>query len=223
MSERLKIQLLKKRALALWTKDQASARSLGTALIAVRENMPHGAFIKWFTAHHLEKNRVYYCIRRAENKVGDVGANFGDGRHYWLTPPELYRELNEEFHFDCDPCPYPCPPGFDGLTAEWGTINYVNPPFIWQEQDANRKKHGITAWVRKAIEQQNKGKTSVIVLPQHGWVLMLLQAMGTGVRNLGNVRWRAIEDGVPMRHGCTSPIGMFILRGKATSENPQGQ
>ncbi len=28
-----------------------------------------------------------------------------DGRHYWLTPPQLFKALDEEFHFDFDPCP----------------------------------------------------------------------------------------------------------------------
>ena len=53
-----------------------------------------------------------------------------DGKHYWLTPPALYAELNAEFHFDFDPCPYPLPDGFDGLTCEWGQRNYVKggPP-----------------------------------------------------------------------------------------------
>jgi len=55
--------------------------------------------------------------------------NKADGKHYWLTPPELYAELNAEFHFDFDPCPYPLPEGFDGLEREWGKSNYVNPPF----------------------------------------------------------------------------------------------
>src|ERR1039458_4179588 len=82
--------------------------------------------------------------------------NGDDGKHYWLTPPELYTKLDAEFHFDFDPCPYPLPEGFDGLTCEWGRSNYVNPPFgsiIHQ----GRKK-GPTAWVRKAIAEQAKGK-----------------------------------------------------------------
>ena len=52
-----------------------------------------------------------------------------DGKHYWLTPDDLMKELNNEFKFDFDPCPYPKPEDFDGLTNEWGKSNYVNPPF----------------------------------------------------------------------------------------------
>ena len=64
----------------------------------------------------------------ADNKF-HVG-NGDDGKHYWLTPPELLAELSAEFGpFDFDPCPYPLPEGFDGLTCEWGSSNYVNPPF----------------------------------------------------------------------------------------------
>lgn len=40
-----------------------------------------------------------------------------DGKHYWLTPPDLYKQLDEEFHFNFDPCPWPLPDGFDGLTC----------------------------------------------------------------------------------------------------------
>lgn len=53
--------------------------------------------------------------------------NGDDGKHYWLTPPELYAALDAEFAFDFDPCPYPLPCGFDGLSCEWGQSNYVNP------------------------------------------------------------------------------------------------
>jgi hypothetical protein len=43
------------------------------------------------------------------------------------------------------------PEGFDGLTCEWGSSNYVNPPFgsiIHQG-----KKKGPTFWIRKAIAE----------------------------------------------------------------------
>ena len=115
-----------------------------------------------------------------------------DGKHYWLTPPDLYEDLRREFSFDSDPCPYPKPEGFDGLTAEWGESNYVNPPFgavICEDG----KKRGATAWVRKAIEEQKKGKRVVLVYPIDKWIHMLLEA-GAQVRNLHDVRRRAVED-----------------------------
>ena len=43
----------------------------------------------------------------------------------WYTPPELYKELDNEFGFDFDPCPANRPEGFDGLEIEWGNMNYV--------------------------------------------------------------------------------------------------
>jgi len=136
--------------------------------------------------------------------------NGGDGKHYWLTPPELYAQLDAEFSFDFDPCPHPKPDDFDGLMCEWGRSNYVNPPFgsiIHQ----GRKK-GPTAWMRKAIEEQHKGKLSVVVYPVDKWVLMMISACGTqNVRNLGDVRWLATEDGTTGK-GTGRHIAAFILR-----------
>jgi phage N-6-adenine-methyltransferase len=68
------------------------------------------------------------------------------------TPQDLYRQLDEEFHFDFDPCPNNST--FDGLKVEWGKSNYVNPPY------ANKEP-----WIRKAIEESRKGKTVVMLLP----------------------------------------------------------
>ena len=50
--------------------------------------------------------------------------NGDDGKHYWLTPPELYASLTARFSFNFDPCPFPKPDNFDGLTCEWGTSSY---------------------------------------------------------------------------------------------------
>ncbi len=145
-------------------------------------------------------------LKPAENKFH--AGNGVDGKHYWLTPRYLYTSLDREFVFDFDPCPFPLPEGFDGLTCEWGQSNYVNPPFgsiIHQG-----KKKGPTAWVRKAIEESRKGKGVVLVYPVDKWVLMLLQEMGTEVRNLGDVRWIATEDGSAGK-GTGRHIACFIF------------
>ena len=144
----------------------------------------------------------------ADNKF-HVG-NGSDGKHYWLTPPDLYASLNAEFGpFDFDPCPWPKPEGFDGLTCEWGQRNYVNPPF--GSIMHNGRKKGPTAWMRKAIEEQRKGKLSVVVYPVDKWVLMMLAATGAAnVRNLGDVRWIATEDGSAGK-GTGRHIAAFIL------------
>ncbi len=130
-----------------------------------------------------------------------------DGKHYWLTPPDLMSELDSEFHFDFDPCPYPLPDGFDGLHNEWGESNYVNPPFGVVMYDGIKK--GPTAWARKAIEQYQMGKRVVLVYPIDKWVLMLLE-QGAQVRNLKDVRWHSIEDRTPGK-GTGRWIACFIL------------
>lgn len=146
----------------------------------------------------------------AENKF-HVG-NGDDGKHYWLTPPDVYEVLNAEFSFTFDPCPFPKPDDFDGLTNEWGASNYVNPPFGSIIHEG--KKKGPTAWARKAIAEANKGKTVVLVYPIDKWVLMLLGA-GAEVRNLGDVRWLATEDRSQGK-GTGRHIAAFILaRSKA--------
>ena len=125
-----------------------------------------------------------------------------DGKHYWLTPPELFKELNNEFRFDYDPCPYPRDSEYDGLTADWGESSYVNPPFS-----------GPTAWVRKCISEADKGKKVVFVFPVPKWVLILLEAKTLKeVRNLKDVKWCAIEDGSPGK-GIGQHIAMFVLDG----------
>jgi len=128
-----------------------------------------------------------------------------DGKHYWLTPPDLMKKLDDEFHFDFDPCPYPLPNGFDGLIVEWGKSNYVNPPF-----------KGPTAWVRKAIQEFHKGKQIVFVFPIDRWIHLFLQEKPE-IRNLGDIRWCSIEDGKPGR-GIGRWVACFILRPTKTNK-----
>lgn len=147
---------------------------------------------------------------RIENKF--FNGNGSDEKHYWLTPPALYKSLNTEFGpFDFDPCPFPLPLGFDGLTCEWGKCNYVNPPFGSILHMG--KKKGPTAWVRKAIEEHKKGKRIVFVYPLDKWVLMMIKEVfgnAAMIRNLGDVKWLATEDGSEGK-GTGRHIACFVL------------
>lgn len=127
-----------------------------------------------------------------------VGSS-GDGKHYWLTPPDLMKQLNDEFKFDFDACPFPRPDGYDSLAEEWVQSTYVNPPFS-----------GPTAWVRKAIEENKNGKQVVFVFPIYKWIHLLLEA-GAEVRNLKDVKWCATEDGKPGK-GIGQHIACFVLK-----------
>lgn len=153
----------------------------------------------------------------AENKFHK--GNGDDGKHYWLTPwdaPE-FKALEAEFGpFDFDPCPFPLPAGFDGLTADWGGKRiYVNPPFGSIAPPSGKgRKLGPTAWVRKAIAESQKGKLVVLVYPVDKWLLMLTKAIlgdHAEIRNLGDVKWKATEDGSTGK-GTGRHIACFILK-----------
>ena len=121
-----------------------------------------------------------------------------DGKHYWLTPPELYEQLNEEFCFDYDPCPYPRDDFYDGLIEPWGKSNWVNPPFVRP-----------TAWANKCIEEYEKGNRVVFVFPIDKWVHRMI-AVASEIRNLGDVRWLSTEDGLPGK-GTGRHVACFVL------------
>jgi hypothetical protein len=120
-------------------------------------------------------------------------------------------ELEKEFNFDFDACPFPKPDDFDGLNSEWGEVTYVNPPF-GSIIGIDGKKKGPTAWARKAIAENKKGKDVVLVFPTDKWIHYLINA-GAELRSLGDVRWHSIEDGKPGK-GIGRFTMAFILRGK---------
>ncbi|KKM08493.1 hypothetical protein LCGC14_1723930, partial [marine sediment metagenome] len=119
---------------------------------------------------------------------------------YWIIPPEIHEPLNKEFNFEFDPCPNPKPKLFNGLEVDWKKSNWVNPPF-WA---------GITYWVNKAIEEQQKGNTSVLILPLDNWVKKLFDAKAE-IRVVGSHEWIHTEDG--SRRKAPRPSFLFILKG----------
>jgi len=73
----------------------------------------------------------------------------GPSRDIVATPACLYADLDAHFHFTFDPAPLG--PTFDGLVVEWGTSNFINPPFS-----------DIEPWVRRGAEST---KQCVFLLP----------------------------------------------------------
>ena len=68
----------------------------------------------------------------------------------WATPKFIYRQAINKYM--CDPCPlYAC---FDGLSIDWGRSNFVNPPYSQ-----------LLKWIKKSIEQHQKGKYVLLLIP----------------------------------------------------------
>ena len=128
-------------------------------------------------------------------------------RRYWITPPELYRRLDDEFHFTFDPCPCPRPNGYNSLVLPWGERNYVNPPFCRKDAPYG----GPSAFARKAIAEAQEGRTSVLILPMPHSVGILLEA-GAEVRYGGKVRWLEADTREPWSRERVQ--GLFVLWGR---------
>lgn len=72
----------------------------------------------------------------------------------WKTPKAIYDELNKEFNFDYDPCPYQNFFNGDGLRDAWGKSTFCNPPYS-----------DIKNWIKKGYEEAKKGKMVVFLIP----------------------------------------------------------
>lgn len=81
----------------------------------------------------------------------------------WETPQEFFDKLDEEFHFDLDPCAtdenHKCAAYFtkdlDGLKQSWGGRRvFCNPPYGRE----------IKKWVKKSAEEAEKPDTLVVML-----------------------------------------------------------
>lgn len=88
------------------------------------------------------------------------------------TPLYLFRALDLEFNFALDAAALPetalcekyLTPGIDALSVDWG--DFISPsvrsPWAW----LNPPYSDIGPWVEKAIEQQERGIGTVMLVPQ---------------------------------------------------------
>lgn len=81
----------------------------------------------------------------------------------WETPPEVFKDLDNEFKFTLDPCAskenHKCDKYFtkeeNGLLQDWGGQRvYCNPPY----------GRTVGDWVEKAAKESRKEKTTVVML-----------------------------------------------------------
>jgi len=78
---------------------------------------------------------------------------FTSASEHWSTPDYLYKELDQEFHFNDDPCPLQ--PLTNGLSRPWGTRTYMNPPY----------GKDIGKWLEKAYRESKAGRLVVCLIP----------------------------------------------------------
>lgn len=106
----------------------------------------------------------------------------------WKTPAKIFDQLNNEFNFDFDPCPYKHDvTQWDGLQVEWGDRNFVNPPYSRKLKEA---------FVEKAVIEKLKGKTSVLLLPVSTSTALFHDVIKPNASEIRFVRGRIRFEGV---------------------------
>ena len=93
----------------------------------------------------------------------DNAVLFSSKTDNWATPPELFKDLDNEFKFTLDPCAseenHKCAKYFtkeeNGLLQDWGGQRvYCNPPY----------GRTVGNWVEKAAKESRKENTIVVML-----------------------------------------------------------
>lgn len=69
----------------------------------------------------------------------------------WRTPEDFLASIDEEFHFNHDPCPRH--PTEDGLEIDWKERVFVNPPYSQ-----------VNLWLAKAHKEIQKNSEVIVFL-----------------------------------------------------------
>ena len=126
----------------------------------------------------------------------------------WETPPELFRKLDQEFHFTLDVCALPenakCErffsPNEDGLKQPWDGVCWMNPPY----------GRMIGKWMEKAFNESEKGVLVVCLVPARPdtewWHTFALRGEIRFLR--GRLKFGKAKSGAPF------PSAIIIFRQK---------
>ena len=106
---------------------------------------------------------------------------------HWKTPDEFYFKLDAEFNFDFDPCPLNHKMSWDGLNIGWGQRNYINPPYSRKLKEA---------FTKKAIEESQKGKLCVMLLPVSTSTKLFHNFIKPNAKEIRFVRGRIAFEGI---------------------------
>ena len=90
--------------------------------------------------------------------------HFSSASDQWATPQDFFDKLARQYPFTLDVCALPSSakcaryftPEDDGLAQDWdGEVCFMNPPYGRE----------IKRWMRKAVEEWQKGATVVCLVP----------------------------------------------------------
>ncbi len=149
-------------------------------------------------------SRCTLLMNKIRNKM-NIKPMFSGKRSNWRTPEKLYRELDEEVHFNFDPCPID--PKVDGLKISWKDRNFVNPPYGRE----------IRKWLEKGYLESCKGKLVVFLIPSrtdtiwwHKFVMMADE-----IRFIkGRLKFSEYHDSAPFPSCIVIFNGNVVIRRK---------
>lgn len=130
----------------------------------------------------------------------------------WQTPNNLYHELHKVFDFNFDPCPLNHDiTAWDGLHVDWGTRNYINPPYTRKLKEA---------FVLKAVEESKKNKLCVLCLPVSTSTKLFHDVIIPNARQIAFIKGRPKFIGVDTYNNLVDHKGgmhdtMIVVFGKS--------
>lgn len=101
------------------------------------------------------------CKKALQRRLKGRDARGKNETDSWMTPDYLFKQLDDEFHFDVDVCASAkskkCSQFYsieeDGLKQDWRGVCWCNAPFS-----------EVAKWLRKAYEASLSGKATVVCL-----------------------------------------------------------